>query len=497
MGKNTILSIKNLSKSFPGVKALSKFSFDLREGEIHSLVGENGAGKSTLIKILSGAYSPDNGELKIFDTVYHSLTPELSIRLGIQTVYQESILVESLSVMENLFLGHEITNRYCVLDHKKSKEEAENLLVSMGIDIDPSEIVENLSIAERQIVGIAKALSRDAKILILDEPTASLSAMESNRLKKLLLDIKEKGVGIIYISHHLSEVFEIADRITVIKDGKWVNTHEGKQIRQSELICEMVGRDAALFYKREPILFKGPKRTLEIRNYSRPPKVFPISCEIQSGEIFGIGGMVGAGRTELVRLLFGLDKRSSGNLILDGKDISPNNPLEAIKNGICLMTEDRQSNGLVLVRPIKENITIARHNIESSPLINLNEEDKAATTMVERLNISTTSIYQETKTLSGGNQQKVVLSKWLLTEADIFIFDEPTKGIDIGAKEEIYKLMTALARNNKFIIMVSSDLPELTSLSDKIAVMKGGKLVSILSREEASEEKVLSLSIGA
>jgi ribose transport system ATP-binding protein len=497
VGKNTILSIQNLSKSFPGVKALSELSFDLREGEIHCLVGENGAGKSTLIKILSGAYSPESGELKIFGTVYRSLTPELSISLGIQTVYQESILVETLSVAENLFLGNEITNRYRAFDHRKTQEEAELLLASVGIDIDPSETVENLSTAERQIVGIAKALSRDAKILILDEPTASLSSTESNRLKKLLRDIREKGVGIIYISHHLEEVFEIADRITVIKDGKWVNTHDGKQIMQPDLICEMVGRAADLFYCREPVSAKGPKRTLEIRNYSRPPKVLPISCEIQSGEIFGIGGMVGAGRTEFVRLLFGLDGRASGNLILDGKDISPDSPLEAIRNGICLITEDRQKTGLVLVRPIKENISIARHNIESVPFINLSEEEKTAASMVKRLKIATPGIYQETKTLSGGNQQKVVLSKWLLTEADVFIFDEPTRGIDIGAKEEIYKLMTDLARNNKFIIMVSSDMPELTSMSDRIAVMRGGRFVTILSREEASEENVLSHSIGA
>ncbi|MBN1834981.1 MAG: sugar ABC transporter ATP-binding protein [Spirochaetales bacterium] len=491
-----ILEITNLSKSFPGVQALQGVDYDLHAGEIHCLVGENGAGKSTFIKILSGAISPDSGTIRIFGQEHVTLTPHLAIELGIQTVYQESILVGTLSVAENIYLGHERVGRLRQFDKRATIRDASALLDSLNITIDPRAVVETLSTAERQIVGIVKALSKDARILILDEPTASLSGRETQMLLELLREIVRKEVGIIYISHHLEEVFEIGDRITVLKDGRKVSTHGGL-IDQGELIREMVGRSADLFYTREEVQPAGPERhVLEIRDYSRGRVVRNVSFRVESGEIFGIGGMVGSGRTELVRMLFGLDRRDSGRLVYDGRDITPETPLQAIRRGICLITEDRQKTGLILVRSVKENIASAKLNATPGVLLDLKAEEREIRALVRQLRVMTPSIEQEVRNLSGGNQQKVVLAKWLLTNADVFLFDEPTRGIDIGAKEEIYRLMTDLARQNKIIIMVSSDMPELTAMSDRIGVMRDGGLTAVLSKGEISEESVLSHSIG-
>jgi ribose transport system ATP-binding protein len=342
-----------------------------------------------------------------------------------------------------------------------------------------------------------KALSKDAKILILDEPTASLSATETKMLLDLLREVARSGIGIIYISHHLEEVFEIGERITVLKDGRKIGTHRGMEVNHDVLIREMVGRATDLFYTKEAILPSAEKRrVLEVINYFRKGVVEGVSFQVVSGEIFGISGMVGSGRTELVRLLFGVDRKDDGKLIFDGKDITPDSPLEAIKQGICLITEDRQKTGLILLRSVKENISISDLNITKGVLVDLQKEEKNVARLVNKLRIITPSLNQEVRHLSGGNQQKVVLAKWLLTNTDIFIFDEPTRGIDIGAKEEIYKLMTNLAKENKIIIMVSSDMPELTAMSDRIGVMRNGKMVQILSKDEITEEKVLSYSIG-
>lgn len=493
---NSILEIRGLSKNFPGVKALQEVDFDLQGGEVHCLVGENGAGKSTFIKVLSGALVPDSGTLKIFNEEYSSLNPHQAIELGIQTVYQESILVGTISVAENIYLGHERTGRYHWFDHSATNRDAVALMHSLKIDIDPRAVVEDLSTAERQIVGIVKALSKDARILILDEPTASLSSRETDLLLSLLREVIKKQVGIIYISHHLEEVFEIGDRVTVLKDGRKINTHTGT-IDQDQLIREMVGRSADLFYSREEIDTGGaPAHRLEVKGYSSGEVVRDVSLEVRSGEIFGIGGMVGSGRTELVRLLFGLDKRDRGRMIYDGKDVTPSSPLDAIRQGICLITEDRQKTGLILVRSVKENIASAKLNVKSSFFLDLRGEQREVQGLVRQLRIMTPTLEQEVMNLSGGNQQKVVLAKWLLTNADVFIFDEPTRGIDIGAKEEIYKLMTTLVRENKIVIMVSSDMPELTALSDRVGVMRDGRLIKILRGDEISEETILSYSIG-
>ena len=492
-----ILEINNLSKSFPGVKALIDIDFDLHVGEIHCLVGENGAGKSTFIKILSGALIQDKGSIVIFNKKHDYLTPISAIKIGIQTVYQESKLAFDLTVAENIFLGNELLNRYSFFDLKETFKKSQELLDSFKVKIDPRKIVGNLSTADRQIVGIVKALSREVKILILDESTASLSSTETERFLNLNIEIAKKGVGIIFISHHLEEVFKIGDRITVLKDGKKINTHVREEIKHDVLVKEMIGRSTDLFYEREKI--KNGKKgisTLEVINYSRGDVVKNINFSVKSGEIFGIGGMVGSGRTEFVRLLFGVDRKSSGKLLLNGKNITSNSPGKAIRQKICLVTEDRQHDGLILSRSIIENISIVNINLFKGIFINLISESKKVKELVDKLKIITPNIKQEAINLSGGNQQKVVLAKWMFTNCDVFIFDEPTRGIDIGAKAEIYKIMSDLAKQDKIIIMISSDMPELISISDRIGIMREGSMVKILNKDEINEEKILSYSIG-
>ena len=491
-----ILEIKNLSKSFPGVKALDSINFDLQESEIHCIVGENGAGKSTFIKILSGAYTPDEGTLDIFGNRYLSLTPEQAINLGIQTVYQESVLVPTMSVSENIFLGNEKINKYGMLNLNNTYIEAQKQLDKFNIGINPKSIVEDLSTAEKQLIGIVKALSRKAKILILDEPTASLSSNETDKLLNLLKEIKKEKIGIIYISHHLQEVFRVGDRITVLKDGKLVNTHSNEEINQDLLIKEMIGRPASLFYSREKIKSSRESDVLEVKNFGRGKVVKDVSFTAQSGKIFGIGGMVGSGRTELVRMLVGVDRKDSGTILLNKINVTPNAPLRAIRKGICLISESRQRDGLVLTRSVKENISLPAINISTSFFINLRKEYEKTKDISKKLHIIYSNIDQEVSNLSGGNQQKVVLAKWLYTDCSIFIFDEPTIGVDIGAKEEIYKIMVELLKQNKIIIMVSSDMPELLSMSDKIGIMREGKMVKILENKDITEEKILSYSIG-
>jgi ribose transport system ATP-binding protein len=413
-------------------------------------------------------------------------------------VYQESILVPTLTVAENIFLGHEQKTGGGFFDRAATIRRARALLDSLELHVDAKAVVSDLSTAERQIVGIVKALSRDARILVLDEPTASLSATEAALLLRVLRTIAATGVGIIYISHHLEEVFKIGDRITVLKDGRRVGIHEGRTVDQQVLIREMVGRDASLFYAREAI--QTPEHghhVLRVEGMSRGRAVLDVSFQAVGGEIFGIGGMVGAGRTELLRLLFGVDRRDSGRMLLDGRDITPATPLDAIRSRLCLITEDRQKTGLVLVRSVKENVCLARLALRPGPFLDLAEEEGTVSEIVRRLRVATPSIRQEVIKLSGGNQQKVVLAKWLLADADVFLFDEPTRGIDIGAKEEIYRLMTDLSRAGKVVVMVSSDMPELTAMSDRVGVMRNGRLVIVLGKGQIDEEQILAYSIGA
>jgi len=491
--ENKLLKIVRLNKSYPGVHALKDLDFDLEPSEIHCLVGENGAGKSTFIELLSGSIKPDSGSMIILGKDYSSLFPKQSMDIGIQTVHQESYLSEELTGAENIFVSDLKTNRLGFFDLKKCFTEAKKLLSSLNFDLDPTMKVVDMSPVEKKVLSIAKAMWQDVRILILDEPTASLGQKETDTLLELVKKIASRKIGLIYISHYIDEVFKIADRITVLKDGEKVGTFRADEIDKEGLIKKMVGKASSSFYRKREHQYGRP--VLEAEKYTKKGVVEDCTFSVGQGEILGFGGMVGAGRTELMRLIFGLDKKDSGRLTYMGKEITPTTPSQAIKRSIGFLTEDKKETGLVPIRPLRENATIVKLNNNRVIFLNLPQEKKDAEDMVEQLRIDTPGINQLVGNLSGGNQQKVVLAKWLLAHFDIIILDEPTKGIDVGAKEEIYDLVFNMAEKGKIIILISSDLEELVSLSDTICVMKDGRINKILRGKDITREAVLSYAI--
>jgi ribose transport system ATP-binding protein len=494
MERKILLEVSGCSKSFPGVKAFDKVDFDLYAGEVHCVVGENGAGKSTFIKMLSGALRPDEGVITIDGRQYAQLTPSLAHQLGITTIFQEISLAPELTVAENIFMGREPLTRLGMIDYARMRREAAALLEDLGIPLDVTAFVATLSIPQRQSVQIARAMAREAKVFILDEPTASYSSTEINNLLELVKGIAAKGAGVIYISHHLEEVFSINDRITVLRDGKKIATHSRDEATTEKIISEMVGRDVSLFYSRErvPIDFT---RAVEFRGFAGGV-VKDVSLRVHKGEIVGLAGMVGSGRTDLVRLIFGADQKSGGMVFVDGKEVRTGTPSQAIRAGLCLLTEDRQKTGLVLEHSLKWNASMAHLANSQGGWINERSEVTEVRNYVDAINIRTPSIEQEVRFLSGGNQQKVVLAKWLYADSEVLIFDEPTRGIDIGAKEEIYRMMVKLAGEGKYLLMVSSDMPELIAMCDRVVVMRQGQVVGEIGRERLCEESILSYSIG-
>jgi ribose transport system ATP-binding protein len=492
--KSRILEISNLYKGFPGVQALEAIDFDLYAGEIHGLVGENGAGKSTLVEILAGNYRSDSGAIRMGDEELGFLSPSKALSLGIETVHQEDQLAPSITAAENIYMGNLPKNRIGLFNLQKCIEDSQKLVESLGLHLDVSQLITKFSPVEKKTVCIAKALSRKVRILIFDEPTATLGVDETKLLLQVVRTIRGQGIGIIYISHFINEVFEIADRITVFKDGRRVATHKVGETDKEQVIGEMVGRKAGHIYVRPD--HKVGDVIFKVHNLTRKDVLEDVSFEIREGEIFGIGGLIGSGRTELARLMFGLDKRDSGKITHRGKEVTPDSPMRAIRNGFGYLTEDRKETGLILGRPVKENITIAEMTMRKPVFLDLPEEKKAASKMVSTLRIMTPSLDQVVVNLSGGNQQKVVLAKWLLSNVDIIIFDEPTIGIDVGAKKEIYILMNEMSEKGKVIIMISSDLPELISMSDRIGIMRRGKLERIIDSKTATEETVLKLATG-
>lgn len=489
-----VIALNNISKSFPGVKALEDVSFDLCAGEIHCIVGGNGAGKSTLIKILSGLYAPDRGEIVLDGKEsYASLTPHLSRKLGIQTIYQETILAPTLTVAENVFLGDSLVSKKGVINWREMKEKAKALFELMSVEIPVDATVASLGIAGKQSVQIAKALANDARVMIFDEPTASFGRREVDSLFEIINRLKSHGVGVIYITHRLEEVFEIADRISVFKDGRCVGRHHGHDMDKDVLITEMVGRTTQQFYKRERVPIG--ETVLRVKGLCGNG-VKSASFELRKGEILGIGGMVGAKRTELMKLLFGAARIQGGAIEYRGEKLIPQSPKDMIKKGMCMITEDRAITGLLLKRGLQENIVISKNAKSPRFILNLNEEKRLAAMEMEQLRIKAGSLSQLAENLSGGNQQKVILAKWLLTQGDVFIMDEPTRGIDIGAKEEIYKLMVEIVRNGGAILLVSSDLLEIVSISDRIVVMSDGETKGELALEEISEENIMRIVVG-
>ncbi|MGI6005229.1 MAG: sugar ABC transporter ATP-binding protein [Christensenellales bacterium] len=492
MNGTPLIQMEHISKSFFGVTVFHDFSLDFRKGEVHCICGENGAGKSTLIKILSGMYESDGGTIYYKGKEKKIEKPSDSLGMGIQTIYQEHMLFPSLTVYENLFCGQEYGGKVLV-DKKKMIEKTREMIAYLRADFSPFDIMENLSEGNQKIVEIARALVRDAQIIIMDEPTASFTMTEIGHILSIVKQLRDSGICIIYISHRLNEVFQIADRVTVIRDGVKINTYDIGNLTEAMLINDMVGRDVSSFYAREPVPIGDIK--LEVENVTGNG-VFDINFHVRQGEILGFAGMIGAGKTEVAELVFGAKPKRCGTVKIDGQSVDITSPEDAIGHKICYITESRQHNGLFLDHTIKANINIIQYRQREGFVVSDKDDRALALEYIKTLRIVTPSVDKLVKELSGGNQQKVVLSKWFATLGDIFIFDEPTRGIDVGAREEIYKLMIGLVREKKSILLISSDMPELISMSDRICVMCERHIVATLEKNEITEQTILKYSIG-
>lgn len=493
----TILTANGITKLFPGVKALDNVDFELKKGEVHILVGENGAGKSTLAKVLLGAYIPESGEIKLEGKPVSLKSAKDGLANGIAAVYQEFTLVPYLNVSQNIFLNREPLNKVGLVDHKKMEKDAAELLKSLNSDyINVKAYVKSLSVAEQQMVEIAKALSFNPKILVFDEPTATLSEREVVSLFERIHKLKEAGIGIIYVSHRMQEFDQIGDRITVLRDGKKIGTIRIDELNNTELVNMMVGRDVSQVYHRTPNEFSGEVLRTE-GLCDKSGRVKDISIVLNKGEIVGLAGLVGAGRTEFARLLFGIDPVAKGKYFINGEEIQSHSPVQVVKKGLGMVCEDRKRLGLALKDSVAWNIMAVslkkffpKHFISMKKMIRIAEEYK------EKLRVATPDVYRECRFLSGGNQQKVVLAKWLSANSDILIFDEPTRGIDVGAKMEIYALMDQLTQEGKSILMISSEMPEVIGMSDRIYVMREGRIESECQRDEFSIDEIGAKMLG-
>jgi len=493
--RNVILSMKNIDKRFAGVHALKGVDFELCEGEIHALVGENGAGKSTLMKTLTGIFPKDSGEIHYQGKLFNPQGPKDALDAGIAIVHQELNMMEHLTVAQNLFIGREATKRNgWLLDEKEQNRKAAELFGRLNMHIDPQERVSNLTVGKQQMVEIAKAVSHNLKVLILDEPTAALTDREINDLFTIMKDLAKRGVGMIYISHRLDEIGIITDRVTVLRDGEYVDTKETKDLSKDEMINMMVGRVIYEKPKTKSNVAPDAPVVLKVQDLNAGKLVQNISFELRKGEILGFAGLMGAGRTETMRALFGAD-RSNGEIFINGKKTLIESPQDAVRNGIGYLSEDRKRFGLAIKLSVQDNVVMASYeDLSPSLFIPRTKLDGIAAEYVEKLNVKTPSLDQFVRNLSGGNQQKVVIAKWLIKNCSVLIFDEPTRGIDVGAKSEIYHLMNDLVKEGKSIIMISSELNEILRMSDRIAVMCEGKLTGILNIEEATQERIMALA---
>jgi ribose transport system ATP-binding protein len=484
--------MRDIVKSFAGIRALNGIAFDLNPGEIHCLVGENGAGKSTLMKILSGAHSPDSGEIKIGGVSYKTLTPRLSRQLGIEIVYQENLLVPTMNVIENIFVGCE-ESRAGFADFRSMRRHAQELLDELGLSLDLMRRNETLSVSEQQYVKILKAFVKQPRVLIMDEPTSMFNVRDAGKVLDMVQRIAKTGISIIYISHSLNEVVKIADRITVLRDGDVVTVFDNskRDVSIPSITREMVGRSMEMFYSRAPHEIGDVVLTVE--GLQREKDGPAVSFRLRRGEILGFSGMVGSGRTEIIRSLIGADPRFAGRIVLHGKEIGLRNPSESIAAGIAYITEDRQRLGLMLGASIVENLTIVGLDRKiPGYFINFRKHVGLIKGIYDELSIKASSPLQVVRYLSGGNQQKVVLGKWLFEDADIFILDEPTRGIDVGAKADFYAIMSDLTKKGKSIIMISSDMLELISMSDRIIVVRNGQIIRELNGDEITEQNIIT-----
>jgi ribose transport system ATP-binding protein len=483
--------MRDIKKAFPGVQAITNACFVLRPGEIHALVGENGAGKSTLIKILTGAHHADEGEIRLRDNKVSFATPIAARDSGIATIYQEFSLIPALPVHANLFLGRESKS---FINSSSERRSALDIFSRLGVSIDPDSLISDLSIANQQLVEIARALASDAQILVMDEPTAALAPREVEKLFSILRELKSHGIGIIFIGHRLEEIFEIADRITVMRDGKTIGTWGLKDLTRRTLIEQMVGRTLEEEYPKATV--STGAKVLDVKSLSAG-RIRDISFSVHAGEVLGLAGLMGAGRTEAARLIFGADKKESGEVSINGKIAHINSPRDAIKSGICLLTEDRKAQGLILKASTKDNFALP--NLGSWSRFSFIRQAVEKKRFVERthsLNIRMSGPDQKAEDLSGGNQQKLLVARWLESNFDIIIFDEPTRGIDVGAKYEMYLLIGELARAGKAVIVISSDLPEILGISDRILVMREGHIAGeIGDPAKATQHDIMALAV--
>lgn len=483
----SILKLENIIKKYPGVKALDNINLDFEKGKIHSIVGENGAGKSTFIKVITGAEKQDEGKLIYKNKEIVKNSPNSSMKIGINCVYQELNLIPYLSVAENIFYGYEET-KGLFLDKKSMNQKSEDILKSLGVNIDSKKLVKDIGIGNQQIVEIAKSLIKNVEVLILDEPSASLTKNEIDKLFEILYKLKAEGVAIIYISHRLDEVLKISDKVSVFRDGKLITTKEKHELDEAKIIKYMVGRGLDISKKSKN--YSTDEIVLSLDKISSK-YIKDVSFNLKKGEILGIAGLVASGRTELANVIFGVDKIISGSLYIKGKEVNIKNPSDAIENGLAFITEDRKDSGLILEMGIKENASLASLNkFTKSIFIDKNKQLNDVTKILKDLKLKYSSIKEHVNNLSGGNQQKVVIAKWLLTNSDIVIFDEPTRGIDVGAKEEVYKIMENLAKEGKSIIMISSEMEEIFRMSNRILVMSNGQVVSEYKNGEVNSEQI-------
>ena len=496
MTDSALLQAINITKSYAGVHALKSASFELRAGEVHALIGENGAGKSTLIKIITGAVELDGGEIRLNGEIVTHNSPRVAKQLGIAAIYQQPTLFPELTVAENIALGLEKAGMLGRVDWRERRRRAAELLAQVGARIDTERAAGELTMPQQQLVEIARALGAKAKVLIMDEPTASLSEEDTQNLFRVIRNLRESGVGVIYISHRLEELPVIADRVTVLRDGRTIDTRLMSDVNRQQLIQLMIGRElSAVFPKKEVVLGDV---VLELRQLgSKCAGIKEINLSVRAGEIVGLAGLVGAGRTELARTIFGLTQADQGEIVLRGKPVRIESPSQAIKHGLAYLPEDRRRHGVILDMQIGANITLASlDRLSRYGMMDFKREKEIAADYTRRLGVKTPAIYVPVSTLSGGNQQKVALSRWLVTKPSVLILDEPTQGIDVGAKSEIHALMIELASHSVAILMISSELPEILGMSDRIAVMHGGTIVAILDRKDATQAKILALALG-
>jgi len=489
------IEMRGIDKSFGGNAVLKNAGFLLDDGEVHALMGENGAGKSTLMKILTGVYTKDAGQVIVDGKEVCYNNPQEAEKAGIVFIHQELNVLFDLTVEENMFLGKEIKKVFGICDRKAMRKRVQEILDMLGVDIDPTQRMDELSIGQQQMIEIAKALMVDAKVLIMDEPTAALTQSETEVLFKVVNSLRKKGVSIVYISHRMEEIFELCDRITILRDGTYIDTKRIADIDMNDIVKMMIGREIG---ERYPVRnSKIGDVAFEVKNLNCPGAFENVSFEVRAGEVLGVSGLMGAGRTEIMQAIFGNMPNVTGQLLLDGKEIKNKNPQQAIQNGIGFITEDRKVEGLMIEESIMKNISLANlGRISNGGVINKKKEQELVNKGIEELRIRCFGPQHECNNLSGGNQQKVIFAKWIYTNPKVLILDEPTRGVDIGAKKEIYNIINELAAKGVAIIMVSSELPEVLGMSDRVMVVREGEVRGILNKEEANQESIMTLATG-